>query len=69
MLSLGASCNLVSIAMHELGHLLGFGHEQNRPDRDQYVDILWHNIDPGNILVGERSALIADVCTYYSKKM
>ena len=26
--------------IHELGHTLG----QSRPDRDQYVEILWENI-------------------------
>lgn len=47
-LSLGLRCNLGSIATHELGHLLGFAHEQNRPDRDQYINILWENVDPAH---------------------
>ena len=46
-LSLGKNCNRVSVAAHELGHIIGFSHEQNRLDRDQYVDILWQNMKTG----------------------
>ncbi|KAL7061291.1 hypothetical protein AAHC03_010251 [Spirometra sp. Aus1] len=33
--------------MHQLGHVLGFYHEQSRPDRDDFVEILTKNILPG----------------------
>ncbi|XP_078586589.1 blastula protease 10-like isoform X1 [Branchiostoma floridae x Branchiostoma japonicum] len=47
-LSLDNEClqnkNGVAIAMHEIGHAIGFFHEHARPDRDDHVTIEWDNI-------------------------
>uniref|UniRef100_A0A914N6R2 Metalloendopeptidase n=1 Tax=Meloidogyne incognita TaxID=6306 RepID=A0A914N6R2_MELIC len=44
--SLGEGCMTIGIVIHELMHSVGFFHEQSRTDRDDYVNILWDNIDP-----------------------
>ena len=43
---LSDKCEFKEIA-HEIMHALGFVHEQSRPVRDRWVEILWDNIQEG----------------------
>jgi len=46
-ISLAAACWWTGTTIHEIGHSMGFHHEQNRPDRDKFVVINWNNIQQG----------------------
>ncbi|KAF9417385.1 hypothetical protein HW555_005482 [Spodoptera exigua] len=47
MIVFGYDCMSLGDIAHEIMHVLGFAHEHTRPDRDQYITILWDNIKPG----------------------
>ncbi|CAG0924342.1 unnamed protein product [Notodromas monacha] len=34
------------VILHELVHNIGFYHEHQRPDRDNYIDVLYRNVRP-----------------------
>jgi hypothetical protein len=42
-----STCLVLGTIAHEFIHALGFHHEQSRPDRDDFIDILFENVTPG----------------------
>nr|QNH72417.1 toxin candidate TRINITY_DN33735_c0_g1_i1 [Pachycerianthus maua] len=46
-ITISSRCETKGTILHETMHALGFHHEQSRYDRDEYVKVLWWNIEPG----------------------
>ncbi|XP_033752643.1 MAM and LDL-receptor class A domain-containing protein 1-like [Pecten maximus] len=69
-LSLAPRCLNRGTIFHELMHTLGFWHEHTRPDRDQYIKVLWDNIayhqETNFIKMDERDVVLLDRYDYYS---
>ncbi|KAL1022689.1 hypothetical protein UPYG_G00031060 [Umbra pygmaea] len=46
-LSIGNNCDRLATVEHEFLHALGFWHEQSRADRDDYIKIMWDQVEEG----------------------
>jgi len=44
-ITLGANCSTGN-AIHEIGHTVGLWHEQSREDRNNFINVVFANIDP-----------------------
>ena len=42
--SMNHNCFSMGEAMHQIGHAIGLWHEHLRPDRDEYIEVLYDNI-------------------------
>lgn len=46
-INLSPRCTTMN-TVHEIGHALGFWHEQSRGDRNSFIRIVWENIEEGH---------------------
>ncbi|CAD6192913.1 unnamed protein product [Caenorhabditis auriculariae] len=49
-MSLAVDCIADYIIWHEMMHALGFEHEHQRPDRDSFIRVEYHNVQPGQLV-------------------
>ena len=64
ILNVAASCGYLASATHEMGHALGFEHEQTRFDRDYYVKVHFENMDKNQVSQYARDLGQIDILPY-----
>lgn len=47
LMKMFGECLRHAAMIHELGHAIGFNHEHQRPDRDDFILVHLDNINPG----------------------
>ena len=63
-ITIGPDCYYLGVIMHEMTHAVGFFHEQNRMDRDQYITVHWNNIQPGEQFLSSFSPYIVSLINH-----
>ena len=54
-------CMYKGTIVHEYLHVLGFQHEQARPDRDNYLKVYYQNIEDGEFFKNELILLFVEI--------
>merc|ERR1712002_1336489 len=65
IISLVNGCWGKGTIIHEMAHTLGLYHEQSRPDRDNHVQILFHNIKDGRAFNFNKMSGLNTLGTHY----
>lgn len=53
LMKMFGECMRHGAMLHELGHVIGFNHEHQRYDRDNYILVHFDNINPGNFVIAD----------------
>lgn len=51
LMKMYGECMRPAAMIHEFGHLIGFNHEHQRPDRSDYITVHYNNIHPCKLIM------------------